>query len=151
MEAALKELERVQTGILERIAELERAYLPDSDQLSSSLSLSAADDATAARLSAILRSNGVRDFTFKSVPSNYYDRPLKVRRDLLGAASIHHLCKSIVLVCHVSFSSIYLICSIWSYSVDWDSYTAKFSAEMVKNYLYLLNEGKVPKKKFNSE
>lgn len=28
-------------------------------------------------------------------------------------------------------------------------YTARFSADMVKNYLYSLNEGKVPKKKFN--
>lgn len=151
MEAALKELERVQIGILERIAELERAHLPESDQLASSSSLSAADGATAVRLSAILRSNGVRDFTFKSVPSDYYDRPLEVRRDLLGAASIHHLCKSIVLV-NTQAQSHVIDCSNRNnskYYVVVVQYTAKFSAEMVKNYLYLLNEGKVPKKKFN--
>ena len=96
----MEELERIQTQILKRVADVEF-------QLSSSLSLYSSDhndadasnDATVERLSSILRSNGVKDFTFKVVPSDYYDRPLEFRRDILSAPSIHHLCKSIVLVC----------------------------------------------------
>lgn len=87
MEVEMEELERVQTRILKRIADLELQ-----------LSLSSDDDATAERLSGILRSNGVKEFNFKVVPSDYYDRSLEARRDLLSAPSIHHLCKSIVLV-----------------------------------------------------
>lgn len=30
-------------------------------------------------------------------PPEYYDRPLEFRRDILQAASIHHLCKSIIM------------------------------------------------------
>lgn len=90
----LAELERIQTRILDRISELELSHLPHS------LSSGGADDSTTTegRLSAILRANAVSDFLFKRVPSDYYDWTLEARRDILGAASIHHLCKSIVLV-----------------------------------------------------
>lgn len=90
----MEELERIQRRILERIAHLEfqlSLSSPSDDD-------DAANDATAERLSAILRVNGVNDFSFKVVPSDYYDRPLEARRHLLSAPSIHHLCKSIVLV-----------------------------------------------------
>uniref|UniRef100_A0A803N3S4 YbaK/aminoacyl-tRNA synthetase-associated domain-containing protein n=2 Tax=Chenopodium quinoa TaxID=63459 RepID=A0A803N3S4_CHEQI len=137
-------LERIQRRILERIAKLEL-------QLSSSSSDDAANDATAVRLSGILRSNGVNDFKFKVVPSDYYERSLEARRDLLSAPSIHHLCKSIVLVntqarsdvidCSNRYNSKYYVVVV--------QYTARFNAETVKNYLYTLNQGKVPKKKFN--
>lgn len=50
------------------------------------------------RLSNILRTEGATDFIFKTVPSDYYDRTYEERRDLLGAASVDHLCKSIVMV-----------------------------------------------------
>ncbi|XP_075517953.1 uncharacterized protein LOC142552176 isoform X2 [Primulina tabacum] len=128
----LAELERIQTRILHRISKLERSHLPQ--HFSQSLSLSpataasasaAADVTTEVRLSSILCANGVRDFAFKRVPSDYYCRPLEARRDVLSAASIHHLCKSIVL------------------------YTARFNAESVKNFLYALNDGKISKKKIN--
>ena len=33
----------------------------------------------------------------------------------------------------------------------WVQYTARFNAEAVKNFLYSLNEGKIAKKKFNSQ
>lgn len=98
MEAALRDLERIQTQILERISKLELSHLPHNvEPLPSSSPLANAD--VEARLSNILRSNGVKDFLFKRVPSDYYDWPLESRRDVLGAASVHHLCKSIVLVC----------------------------------------------------
>lgn len=97
----LAELEGLQIRILHRISDLELSHLPHSFSHSLSFSSSAADDSAATiedRLSAILRANAVRDFSFKRVPSDYYDWTLEARRDVLAAASIHHLCKSIVLV-----------------------------------------------------
>ncbi|KAK9716402.1 hypothetical protein RND81_06G230300 [Saponaria officinalis] len=150
----IKKLETLQTKILQRISFLELAFPSSNTNHPTSLSTAAAaadDDATAERLSAILRSNAVADFDFKAVPADYYDRPLEVRRDLLGAASIHHLCKSIVLV-NTQAPSHIVDCSNRNnskYYIVVVQYTARFSADMVKNYLYSINDGKVPKKKFN--
>ncbi|KAL8153785.1 hypothetical protein V2J09_011545 [Rumex salicifolius] len=158
MEAALAELEKRQTRILLRIQDLELSH-----HLSSSLSLSSppADDdhqhgddsyfATVERLSGIIRSKGILDFVFKLAPSDYYDRPLEARRDIVGAASIHHLCKSIVLV-NTQAQSHVIDCSDRNnskYYIVVVQYTARFNAEMVKNFLYSINNGKVPKKKIN--
>jgi hypothetical protein len=106
MEPQLAELERLQTRILNRISKLELSL---STQNNNNNNLSACDggDTTEARLSNILRSNGVKDFAFKKVSSDYYEWPLESRRDVLGAASIDHLCKSIVLV-HYYYSFIEL-------------------------------------------
>ncbi|CAL1375807.1 unnamed protein product [Linum trigynum] len=162
LEAEMAELERVQNRILQRIAKLELAlHLPNylhEDELtqlhppaSNCCRETNAGVATEERLSSILRSNGVTDFAFKRVPSDYYDWPFESRRDVLGAASIHHLCKSIVLVNTQAASNV-IDCSDRNnskYYVVVVQYTAKFNAESVKNYLYALNEGKVAKKKFN--
>lgn len=119
MDATLAELERVQTQILSRISNLELSLLPHNPLPSLSPFYSSPgangdgdsdrDTGTVARLSNILRSNGVNNFSFKRVPADYYDRSLECRRDLLGAASIDHLCKSIVLVLSCS-----LLLLIWS-------------------------------------
>ncbi len=34
---------------------------------------------------------------FVCVPEDYYDQPLEFRRDCLAAASVDHLCKSIIM------------------------------------------------------
>ncbi|WRX19557.1 YbaK/aminoacyl-tRNA synthetase-associated domain - like 1 [Theobroma cacao] len=150
MEAALAELERVQTQILERISKLELSHLPqNAEPLPSSSPLT--NDDVEARLSNILRSNGVNDFFFKRVSSDYYDWSLESRRDVLGAASVHHLCKSIVLVNTQAPSNV-IDCSDRNnskYYVVVVQYTARFNAETVKNFLYVLNSGKISKKKFN--
>ncbi|KAK2994859.1 hypothetical protein RJ640_012822 [Escallonia rubra] len=153
---ALAELERLQTRILQRIIHLELSHhLPES--ISHSLSLSTSPtanyvaSATEERLSAVLRAGGVKDFSFRRVPSDYYDWPLESRRDVLGAPSVDHLCKSIVLVNTQAPPSV-TDCSDHNnskYYVVVVQYTARFNAETVKNFLYLLNNGKVPKKKFN--
>ncbi|CDP09939.1 unnamed protein product [Coffea canephora] len=154
---ALADLEKVQTRILQRVTNLELSLL--HGHLSNSPSLSPASEdassavatATEARLSAILRSNGVNDFIFKRVSSDYYDWTFDARRDVLGAASIHHLCKSIVLVNTQAPSNV-TDCSDRNYSkyyVVVVQYTARFSAEAVKNFLYALNNGQIAKKKFN--
>ncbi|KAK4389469.1 hypothetical protein Sango_2283900 [Sesamum angolense] len=158
---ALAELERVQTRILHRISDLELSHLPQHFSHSLSLQSSAAAGAnvdadadasttTEGRLSAILLANSVRDFSFKRVPSDYYEWTLEARRDILGAASIHHLCKSIVLVNTQAPPNV-TDCSDRNYSkyyVVVVQYTARFNAETVKNF-YALNNGKISKKKFN--
>lgn len=152
----MAELERVQTEILQRISKLEQTILSVDDDVSSSAAVPASTPHTTirdteARLPNILRSNGVNDFQFKKVPSDYYDWPLESRRDVLAAASIHHLCKSIVLVNTQAQSNV-VDCSDRNnskYYVVVVQYTARFNAEAVKNFLYTLNNGKIPKKKFN--
>ncbi|KAL6348848.1 hypothetical protein AAG906_033504 [Vitis piasezkii] len=152
---ALEELERVQNRVLQRIASLELSLLPqrfaDTLSVSSPAQISDANGDTEARLSAILRANNVRDFAFKRVPFDYYDWPIEARRDILGAPSIHHLCKSIVLVNTQAPSNV-TDCSDRNnskYYIVVVQYTARFNAETVKNFLYSLNNGKIPKKKFN--
>ncbi|XP_057977783.1 uncharacterized protein LOC131164534 [Malania oleifera] len=155
---ALAELESLQARIFQRITALELCLLPQPFSTSQDPNHTAAADrsnttttTTEARLSAILRSNGVRDFAFKRVPSDYYDRPFESRRDILGAASIDHLCKSIVLVNTQAQSNV-TDCSDRNnskYYVVVVQYTARFNAEMVKSFLYSLNNGKIAKKKFN--
>lgn len=137
---ATEELHRIQTDILRRISSIERLVLSQT---------SSGDTET--RLSAVLRSNGVTKFSFKRVPSDYYESPLEHRRLALSAASVNHLCKSIVLVntqappnvsdCSDRNNSKYYLVVV--------QYTARFNADAVKNFLYGLNGGKIPKKKFN--
>ncbi|KAJ4712769.1 YbaK/aminoacyl-tRNA synthetase-associated domain [Melia azedarach] len=155
MEAALAELEQVQTQILERISKLELTHLSQNDDVSATATVPASTTRTIcdteARLSNILRSNGVNGVLFKKVPADYYDWPLESRRDVLSAASVHHLCKSIVLVNTQAQSNV-VDCSDRNnskYYVVVVQYTARFNAETVKNFLYSLNNGKIPKKKFN--
>ncbi|KAK9059200.1 hypothetical protein SSX86_021819 [Deinandra increscens subsp. villosa] len=144
----LAALESRQIQILHRIAQLELSILPLSNN---SQRLELSTSTTEARLSAILVHGGVSDFSFKRAPSDYYDRSFEARRDILGAASIHHLCKSIVLVNTQAASDI-TDCSDRQnskYYVVVVQYTARFSAEAVKNFLYTINNGKIPKKRFN--
>ncbi|XP_077234376.1 ybaK/aminoacyl-tRNA synthetase-associated domain-containing protein [Tasmannia lanceolata] len=154
------ELENTQKRILQRIAELELFLLPKH---LSNLSISSTQHSpeeyniiTSSRsieshLTTILRAGGVRDFLFKRVPSDYYDTTLEARREVLGAPTIDHLCKSIVMVNTQAHASV-TDCSNRNNSkfyVVVIQYTAKLNAETLKNYLYTLNNGKIPKKKFN--
>ncbi|CAI8609611.1 unnamed protein product [Vicia faba] len=144
MEKPLAELERVQTHILQRISKLEHPPLINDPE-----TLSSTD--TVSCLSSILRSNAVNDFSFKRVASDYYDWPLDARRDALNAASVHHLCKSIVLVNTQAPSNV-IDCSDRNnskYYVVVVQYSARFNAEAVRNFLYSLNNGTIAKKKFN--
>ncbi|MED6215792.1 hypothetical protein PIB30_001410 [Stylosanthes scabra] len=146
---ALAELERVQNQLLKRISELEKE---NQDKSTPSTDSATVDDAdTVTRLSSILHSNGVNDFSFKRVPPDYYGWSLEARRDALSAHSIHHLCKSIVLVNTQAPANV-VDCSDRKnskYYVVVVQYTARFNAEAVKNFLYSLNNGSIAKKKFN--
>ncbi|KAG5102413.1 hypothetical protein JHK84_047382 [Glycine max] len=81
MEEALAELERVQTQLLQRISKLEHSHLASPASQNDTVEDTATDTVT--RLSSILRSNGVPNFSFKRVPSDYYDWPLEARCDAI--------------------------------------------------------------------
>lgn len=49
------------------------------------------------RLEQVAAQHGIAGLVFKRVPSNYYEETLEWRRDQLGAASVEHLCKSIIM------------------------------------------------------
>ncbi|XP_024363905.1 uncharacterized protein [Physcomitrium patens] len=103
------------------------------------------------RLSKLLQAAGASEFVFKTVPSDYYDRSYEQRRDLLSAASVDHLCKSIVMVNTQAHESV-KDCSDRKnskYYVIVIQYTARLNAEKVKAFVHSLNEGKIPKKRFN--
>lgn len=152
-------LQSLQLRVLQRIACLESSILdlaPHTTthgftplQLESSQSCE--DLSMEEKLGTILRQSGVTSYQFKRVPSNYYDRTFEERRDLLGAASVDHLCKSIVMVNTQAHESV-RDCSDYNNSkfyVVIVQYTARLNAEKVKQFVYSLNNGKIPKKRFN--
>lgn len=51
---------------------------------------------TESRLAKELLERGITKFRFKRVPEHYYAEDLEYRRDCLQAASIQHLCKSLL-------------------------------------------------------
>ncbi|OIW09779.1 hypothetical protein TanjilG_32217 [Lupinus angustifolius] len=149
MEEALASLEKVQTQLPQRISNLEHSFLPQQNAPSSTVENKDTDTVT--RLSSILRTNNVDDFSFKRVASDYYDWTLEARRDALGASSIYHLCKSMVLVNTRAPSNV-IDCSDRNnskYYIVVVQYTARLNADAVKNFLYSLNNGTIAKKKFN--
>jgi hypothetical protein len=97
--AALADLEAKQTRILDRIAQLE-SRLASNSVSSLDGGGDTAAESTEKRLSAILLTKGVSDFSWKRVPFDYYDQSLECRRQMLGASRIEQLCKSIVMVMH---------------------------------------------------
>eukprot|EP01028_Stygiella_incarcerata_P005596 TRINITY_DN234_c0_g4_i1.p1 TRINITY_DN234_c0_g4~~TRINITY_DN234_c0_g4_i1.p1 ORF type:complete len:282 (+),score=96.56 TRINITY_DN234_c0_g4_i1:81-926(+) len=92
----------------------------------------------------------LKSAVLKRVPSNYYDEPLSWRQNALGAHSIDHLCKSIILEnthcihsdCHDRLNSRYY-CVILQY-------VSKLSSEKIARFVRkTLSKGKVSKSAFN--
>ncbi|KAL0040276.1 hypothetical protein WJX77_002051 [Trebouxia sp. C0004] len=77
-------LEVTQDVILQRICSLEGSCVE------------ASASGTEAKLGTELKERGVKSFSFKAVPENYYKEDLEFRRACLQAASIQHLCKSLI-------------------------------------------------------
>ena len=50
------------------------------------------------RLQAELLQRGMARHRFVRAPPEYYERPLEFRRTVVGAASVDHLCKTIIMV-----------------------------------------------------
>lgn len=159
MSPNLQSLQTLQIRILGRVSVLEKSILVSSLSNSESApkQLEPAgwapdqDLTMEEKLQKILHEAGVTSYICKRVPLDYYDRTFEERRDLLGAASIDHLCKSIVMVNTQAHESV-RDCSDRNNSKFYlviVQYTARFNAEKVKQYVCGLNNGKIPKKRFN--
>ncbi|KAH9329719.1 hypothetical protein KI387_001827 [Taxus chinensis] len=147
----LTDLERRQIHILQRIRALEKTVLPSSTDKQIDTHDNEECENNEQRLGKLLRVGGATSFQFKKVPHDYYDRPLQLRRDLLAAHSIRHLCKTMVMVNTLADKSI-KDCSDRNNSKYYAiviQYTARLNAEKVRNFVHSLNNGKIPKKKFN--
>ncbi|KAI8476137.1 MAG: YbaK/prolyl-tRNA synthetase-like protein [Monoraphidium minutum] len=113
--------------------------------------LSGDDSAVQHRLARELAEKGVPGFRFVRVPPDYYERPLAWRQGVLGAASVHHLCKSIIMENTRAHPSV----KGWEdphnskYYCVVVQYTARFNNEKLCAHLHKLNGGKVGKKWFN--
>lgn len=57
----------------------------------------AAKSAVQLRLEGEAAKHGLRSLVFARVPSDYYEQPLEWRAEVLGAPSVAHLCKSIIM------------------------------------------------------
>lgn len=153
MDASATDLEARQRRILRRVEQLELAaqqYRLGALSVSDGEAEVETGD-TEARLSTLLAARGVRDFAFRRVPADYYDRPLEERRDLLAADSVAQLCKSIVMV-NTKAGADVVDCSNpknSKYYVVIVQYMARLNAENIKNFLHALNENQIPKKRFN--
>ncbi|KAK2080884.1 hypothetical protein QBZ16_000738 [Prototheca wickerhamii] len=107
--------------------------------------------ATQRRLADELQARGVADFAFRRVASSYYSWPLEGRRQALAAPSIHHLCKSMVMIntrIHSSgadgsdpLNPKYIMVVV--------QYSARLNAEKLKAWAWGLKAGSIAKKYYN--
>eukprot|EP00878_Enallax_costatus_P018480 GHUV01019455.1.p1 GENE.GHUV01019455.1~~GHUV01019455.1.p1 ORF type:complete len:203 (+),score=45.50 GHUV01019455.1:669-1277(+) len=103
------------------------------------------------RLAQELLDKGFSDFRFVRVPPEYYDCPLPFRQQCLQAASVDHLCKSIIMENTKAHPSV----KGWEdhnnsrYYVVIVQYTARLNADKLKNHIHRLNGGKIGKQYFN--
>jgi len=94
-----------------------------------------------ARLTGIMLRDGLSSFKFIRAPRGYYDQPLEYRMGILGAASIHHLCKSIVMQNTRAPEDVRQDCSDPNYSkyyMVFVQYTAKLHAEKLHSFIRTL-------------
>ncbi|EFJ41241.1 hypothetical protein VOLCADRAFT_107762 [Volvox carteri f. nagariensis] len=95
---AVHKLGELQLGILQRIDKLAHALGLDLSVLTRPrLTVTPDASPTQQQLEQELIDRNFSSFSFVRVPADYYDQPLEFRQSCLGAASINHLCKSIVM------------------------------------------------------
>lgn len=146
-------------ALRERVSKLEAVKRPrqrsrtdtlGSPPLESTDPTERASDPFGRRMFVHALAQGFRDTRFVRGPVNYYDLPLEARRALLGAPSVAHLCKSIVmentrctrLDCADRRNSKYYCIVI--------QYVRRLNGENVLRFLRALNEGRgIPRKNFN--
>ena len=141
-----------QLGALERLGQLERARGGGAPEgLEGPAPLPEGAGEKGAEVWAELVERGVEGFRMVLAPPEYYQRPLEFRMGVVGAASVDHLCKSIVMEntrapeelqgCEdPTYSKYYMVIV---------QYTAKLNAEKLKSFVHGLAGGRLPKKKIN--
>lgn len=104
-----------------------------------------------ARLQNELISKGIKNFRFVRAPADYYDRPLEFRMEVCKAASIHHLCKALIMVntrapetCKgwhdPTFSQYYLVIV---------QYSARLHTDKLNKFVHALAAGRCGKSQVN--
>merc|ERR1712224_1042908 len=100
-----------------------------------------------------LLERNIADFKITRAPSDYYDQDLDFRRRFLGAASINHLCKSMIMENTKDergfpeglpagadpWSSKYVLVIV--------QYVARLHSEKIRDYVFERREGKTSRKK----
>lgn len=117
-------------------------------KLSPELDPCSQDTPEVAQLRALCRTLPLHTAVFRWVPSEYYQRPLQWRRDILQAPSIQYLCKSIVLE---NTHCVNTDCSVRENSrfyIVLFQYVEKFDSEKLMRFVKDLNPS-LGKKKFN--
>ncbi|KAL4853830.1 hypothetical protein ACK3TF_005207 [Chlorella vulgaris] len=149
-----------QLAVLHRLSKIEAALQPSATASAaaaqpSCLPLVRAVDAGGSevqrRLQAELLERGLARHVFCRAPPDYYSQPLEYRQRVVGAASPHHLCKSIVLTntrahpsvtdCSDPLNSKYYLVIV--------QYTARLHTQKLMAFVKSLSGGRVAAKYFN--
>ena len=152
----MEALQRRQESILERIQALGRKL----DQMTCNTSVcenpfssrrrgnSLIEDphGTMLKLSKDLETRGVRDYAFVRAPTEYYDKDLEFRRNILDASSIHHLCKSIIMENTRVEEDEQGVVKYWLVIVQ---YSSRLDSEVLRTHVYNHHKGLVSRGKIN--
>jgi prolyl-tRNA editing enzyme YbaK/EbsC (Cys-tRNA(Pro) deacylase) len=100
------------------------------------------------KLEQELTEKGLTNHQFIRAPPEYYDRPLEFRQGIVGAASIHHMCKSIVME-NTRVETTNGDPSVQKYWLVIVQYTAKLHSDKLRAFVQKAHEGKLSKKQIN--
>jgi prolyl-tRNA editing enzyme YbaK/EbsC (Cys-tRNA(Pro) deacylase) len=100
------------------------------------------------RLEQELIQKGFTNHLFIRAPPEYYDRPLEFRQGIVGAASVHHMCKSIVME-NTRVEADNSDPSILKYWLVIVQYTAKLHSDKLRAFVQKAHDGKLSKKQIN--
>ena len=99
-----------------------------------------------ARLQKELIQKGLVNHRFVRAPPEYYDRPLEFRQGIVGAASTHHLCKTIIMEnTRVGADEP----GVTKYFMVIVQYTARLHSEKLRNFVHAVHNGTLGKSKIN--
>lgn len=140
-------LERRQRDIAARLARLEAlAGAAAALQVAALPAISDPDPGAGAvqlRLQAELLERGIPSHRFVRAPPEYYARPLEFRRAVLGAASVQHLCKSIIMENTRVAGDEPGVTKYWLVVVQ---YSAKLHSDKLRAFVHAAHGGALPKR-----
>jgi prolyl-tRNA editing enzyme YbaK/EbsC (Cys-tRNA(Pro) deacylase) len=147
----MDDLARRQLAILARIEALEGRLGLTSTRKDPREGTRRSDDGSKStanldRLTNELCQRGITRYRFVRAPSDYYDRPLEYRQEILGAKSTHHLCKSIVMENTRVEDGVPDIAKYWMVVVQ---YTARLHADKLRMFVHAHHGDRLSKSKIN--
>lgn len=100
------------------------------------------------KLEQELIEKGLTHHLFVRAPPHYYDEPLEFRQGIVGAASVHHMCKSIVME-NTRVESNDPDAGILKYWLVLVQYTARLNSDKLRAFVQKAHTGKLSKKQIN--